>query len=127
MNRKIPNIVKQWEESIALRSPKKMLSFYSNDAVLLATFEPIIVGKKDILEYFKMFPSKDDIQCKITSNITQIDEDGDSIIASGLYTFSYLKYGKRRKVVKARYTYVINEGRIITHHSSLVPETPDSK
>ena len=54
MNRKIPNIVKQWEESIALRSPKKMLSFYSNDAVLLATFEPIIVGKKDILEYFKI-------------------------------------------------------------------------
>ena len=122
MNRRIPRIIQQWADSIALRSPKKMISMYSNNAILLATFEPLIVGKKDILKYFNMFLEKEGIQCKITSNFTQIDKDRDTRIASGLYTFSYIKNGMRKKIVKARYTFVINEGKIINHHSSLVPE-----
>ena len=122
MNRRIPRIIQQWADSIALRSPKKMISMYSDKAILLATFEPLIVGKKDILKYFNMFLEKEGIQCKITSNFTQIDKDRDTRIASGLYTFSYIKNGIRKKIVKARYTFVINEGKIINHHSSLVPE-----
>ena len=122
MNRRIPRIIQQWADSIALRSPKKMISMYSDKAILLATFEPLIVGKKDILKYFNMFLEKEGIQCKITSNFTQIDKDRDTRIASGLYTFSYIKNGMRKKIVKARYTFVINEGKIINHHSSLVPE-----
>ena len=122
MNRRIPRIIQQWADSIALRSPKKMISMYSDKAILLATFEPLIVGKKDILKYFNMFLEKEGIQCKITSNLTQIDKDRDTRIASGLYTFSYIKNGIRKKIVKARYTFVINEGKIINHHSSLVPE-----
>lgn len=125
MTRRIPKIIQQWADSIALRSPKKMISMYSDKAILLATFEPLIVGKKDILKYFEMFLSKEGLQCKITANFTQIDYDGDTRIASGLYTFSYIKNGIRRKIVKARYTFVINEGKIINHHSSLVPETED--
>tara|TARA_R110000751_G_scaffold94864_1_gene185181 strand:- start:3215 stop:3589 length:375 start_codon:yes stop_codon:yes gene_type:complete len=122
MTKRVPKIIQQWADSIALRSPKKMISMYSNKAILLATFEPLIVGKKDILKYFEMFLAKEGLQCKITTNLTQIDRDRDTRIASGLYTFSFMKNGYRKKIVKARYTFVINEGIIINHHSSLVPE-----
>tara|TARA_R100001440_G_scaffold63915_1_gene84189 strand:- start:297 stop:668 length:372 start_codon:yes stop_codon:yes gene_type:complete len=121
MTRRIPKIVKAWAKSIQNRSPKQMTRFYCDKAVLLATFEPMIVGKRDIKEYFEMFLNKEGLQCKITRNVTQIDFDRDTKIASGLYTFSFLENGKRQ-IVNARYTYVINENRIITHHSSLVPE-----
>jgi len=44
------------------------------------------------------------------------------MIASGIYLFSFDDEDGDRQEVLARYTYVINEGRIITHHSSVVPE-----
>ena len=69
----------------------------------------------------KTFLNKQDLKCRILENFTKIDEDRDTKIANGLYEFVYMENGEVQKVV-ARYTFVINKGKIITHHSSVNPE-----
>ena len=51
---KIPKIIKEWCNAIQKRNPKLMLSFYSSDAILLATYESMCVGKKEIKDYSKI-------------------------------------------------------------------------
>jgi len=114
-------IVNSWVESISKRDPMLMTSFYSDDAVLLATFSNILEGKDQILYYFIHFLNKEDLKCTITYNTTQLDYDRDTSISNGLYLFSFRDFGQM-KLVKARYTYVVNQNQIITHHSSLLPE-----
>ena len=122
MNKRVPKIVQKWVSLIPERSPKKQSSLYSKNAVLLATFEPMLLGRKEIFGYMLEFLNKDNMTCRIIKNVTQIDEDRDTMIASGIYLFSFDDEDGDRQEVLARYTFVINEGRIITHHSSVVPE-----
>lgn len=122
MTRKVPQIIKDWCSSISERNPKIMLSFYSNNPILLATYETMAVGKKEIYDYFVEFLDKKNLRCKITDNISIIDDDKDTMICNGLYIFSFVDdYGNKQQV-EARYTYVINGGYIITHHSSVNPK-----
>jgi len=122
MTNRIPNIVKEWCASISDRNPRQQLSFYSKNAVLLATFENLLIGDEELYEYFIEFLDKKDLSCEINENITQIDADRDSVIASGLYTFKFIDEMGERQEVKARYSYVINGGVIINHHSSVQPD-----
>ena len=114
-------LVNSWATSIQFRDPMRMLEFYSDDAVLLATYSNFLQGKEEILDYFIHFLNKEDLKCTITYNTTQLDYDRDTTIFNGLYHFSFRHYGQK-KVVHARYTYVVNENKILTHHSSLLPE-----
>tara|TARA_R110002110_G_scaffold100922_1_gene256787 strand:+ start:2180 stop:2557 length:378 start_codon:yes stop_codon:yes gene_type:complete len=122
MTNRIPTIVKRWCASIQDRNPKQQLSFYSKDPVLLATFENLLVGREELYDYFVEFLDKEDLHCKINENVTQVDTDRDSIVASGLYTFTFVDEYGETQVVKARYNYVINGGKIINHHSSVQPD-----
>ena len=117
----VNGIVNSWAESISKRDPMRMLEFYSDNAVLLATYSNLLVGKDQILDYFIHFLNKEDLKCTITYNTTQLDYDRDTTIYNGLYNFSFRDKGQL-KVVKARYTYVVNQNQILTHHSSLLPE-----
>jgi len=122
MTRKVPQIVKDWCASIKERTPQLMSSFYSNNAVLLATYETMAVGKREINNYFIDFLDKKNLRCRITDNISLIDDDKDTMVCNGLYIFSFVDdYGKKQEV-NARYTFVINGGYIITHHSSVNPK-----
>jgi len=114
-------LVNSWANSIQFRDPMRMLEFYSDDAVLLATYSNFLKGKEEILDYFIHFLNKEDLKCTITYDTTQLDYDKDTTIHNGLYHFSFRQYGQK-KVVHARYTYVVNENQILTHHSSLLPE-----
>ena len=114
-------LVNSWATSIQFRDPMRMLEFYSDDACLLATYSNFLHGKAEILDYFIHFLDKEDLKCTITFNTTQLDYDRDTTIFNGLYNFSFRDKGQL-KVVKARYTYVVNENKIVTHHSSLLPE-----
>ena len=115
MTRKVPQIVNEWCASIQDRSPQQQLSFYSKDAVLLATFE-------SMYEYFIDFLDKKELRCRIIDNLTMVDVDRDSVIANGLYGFTFTDEEGVEQDVIARYTFVINNGFIITQHSSLNPE-----
>jgi len=113
MLKKIPKIVKDWAKSIEHRSPNQQIKFYSEDSILLATFEYMCVGKKEMFDYFVEFLDKKNLKCRILENITIVDVDKDSIIANGLYEFSFLDENNKEKNVLARYTFVINNGYII--------------
>jgi hypothetical protein len=120
MTRRVPQIVREWCASIQDRSPQQQLSFYSKNAVLLATFESMCVGHEEMYDYFIDFLDKKDLRCRIINNLTMVDVD--SVIANGIYGFSFTdKEGVEQDVI-ARYTFVINNGLIITQHSSLNPE-----
>tara|TARA_R110000851_G_scaffold279564_1_gene432846 strand:+ start:83 stop:451 length:369 start_codon:yes stop_codon:yes gene_type:complete len=122
MTRKVPQIVNEWCASIQDRSPQQQLSFYSKDAVLLATFESMCVGHEEMYEYFIDFLDKKELRCRIIDNLTMVDVDRDSVIANGLYGFTFTDEEGVEQDVIARYTFVINNGFIITQHSSLNPE-----
>jgi hypothetical protein len=116
---KIPKIVVFWAHSIGNATPRDMTSFYFDRAVLLATYEDLLFGKSQIEGYFDSFLDKDNLYCKIIKNITQ--SNGLEDIASGIYLFSFTENGKN-KVVEARYSFVIYDGKILNHHSSETPE-----
>jgi len=116
----IPKIIKAWCSNISVRNPESQLSFYSDDAILLPTYDTICVGSGAILDYFNDFLDKDELECNITKNYTQYDIDRDILIASGLYTFSFFENGEYKKV-DARYTFVVAGNRIVNHHSSVEP------
>ena len=47
-----PPEVKAWTRAISERNPSVMVGFYANDALLLATFESLLVCKDAIYDYF---------------------------------------------------------------------------
>jgi hypothetical protein len=116
----VPGIVKAWVSSIKLTNPRQMAGFYSRNAVLLATYKPLLIGQRNIMGYFVTFLDKQGLKCKIISNITQ-QPTTKITIASGLYEFKYVENNKV-VIVIARYSFVISENKIINHHSSVVPK-----
>lgn len=112
-------IVLDWANNISLRNPKIQTRFYAKDAILLATYSPILIGQKEIYKYFIEFLNKKDLNCIITSNVNRIYKD--LITSSGFYTFTFKDDNNNVKTVKARYTFVIYKDKIIDHHSSEEP------
>ena len=91
-------IVNSWAYSIQFRDPMRMLDFYSEDAVLLATYSNLLVGKTEILDYFIDFLNKEGLKCKITDIYTT--QMGTSHAFSGLYTFSFYDKGQYTECLK---------------------------
>ena len=120
MIKKLPKIVSLWAEIISERNPKKQTQLYSKNSVLLATFQTIFLGHDGVMEYMISFLNKEGIKCKIIDNYTHKDETGKFQVSSGLYEFYYLESGIK-KTVKARYTFVLKNDLIISHHSSIQP------
>jgi hypothetical protein len=121
MTNRIPQIIKDWADSIKSRNPIRQTKFYSKDAILLATYEPILLGRQEIYDYFVDLLSKTNIRCTINENYAQVNLD--TIIASGLYTFSFDDDNNVTQYVKARYTFVVRakDNLILDHHSSEEP------
>lgn len=115
-----PAILLEWAKGISKNDPKYMTSFYSKKAVLLATYEPMALGRKDIYEYFVEFVDRRNMTCEITTCVNQRDEQG-IIISSGFYVFTF-EDDKGVQSVEARFTYVIKDDYIVTHHSSEMPD-----
>ena len=123
MKNRVPQIIQRWVGLISEGSPEKQTSLYSTNAILLATFEPMLLGQEQIFGYMLDFLDKKNMQCEILENVLQVDYDRDTKIASGIYLFSFDNTDNgQREMVVARYTFVINEDKIINHHSSVMPE-----
>tara|TARA_R110000824_G_scaffold398319_1_gene602266 strand:+ start:461 stop:835 length:375 start_codon:yes stop_codon:yes gene_type:complete len=122
MTDRIPTIVKEWCATIQQRNPKKQLSLYDKHPILMATFENMLVGRDELYQYFIEFLDKQDLRCQIDQNVTIVDHDRDTQVANGLYSFSFIDENGEPQEVKARYTFVICGGRIITQHSSVQPD-----
>jgi hypothetical protein len=119
MTTKIPTIIEDWASSISERNPKNQTKFYSKDAILLATYEPILLGQSEIYEYFVDLLSNQNIKCTIRENYSMGNKMNN--VSSGLYTFSFDDELGNEIVVPARYTFVVNKNKIVDHHSSEEP------
>ncbi|MAB59710.1 MAG: DUF4440 domain-containing protein [Verrucomicrobiales bacterium] len=118
-------ILERWSNAVNNHTPQEVLSLYSDDAVLIATFSPNPLNTtEDIKDYFENFLSNPGAGVKFESDSINKQEVGGNLkILSGLYTF--LKEDDGNKVeVPARFTYVVDESsesQIIHHHSSQLP------
>ena len=120
MLKSIPETVSNWADLVSEKNPMKQTNLYSKDCVLLATFQTLFLGHDGVTEYMISFLNKDQIQCSIIENYTHYDDTKSFHVSSGLYEFSYFE-NNNKKVVKARYTFVIKNNLIISHHSSVQP------
>lgn len=114
----------QWANALSSRNPSKILALYDNEAILYATFQNMLNKQTKIANYFKALMKKKGLSVKFNNQNIRL-YGNDVAINSGLYTFSYLRNGKRVKV-PARYTFVYYKTpsgwKIIDHHSSVLPE-----
>ncbi len=120
MLKSIPETVSNWADLVSEKNPMKQTKLYSKDCVLLATFQTLFLGHDGVTEYMISFLNKDRIQCSIIENYTHYDVTKSFHVSSGLYEFTYFE-NNNKKIVKARYTFVIKNNLIISHHSSVQP------
>ena len=114
----------KWNAALQTGNPDSVADLYAADGVLLPTVSnKVRVGHQAIAAYFHHF-----LEMK---PVGTLDEEhvfcfGTSIaINEGIYTFGLTKDGKSSKV-QARYSYVYHkehgEWKIVSHHSSRMPE-----
>ena len=119
---------------VCTRSVDSVLGLYRPNAVLVATYNrDILQGHAQLASYFQRFLGKDDLCGQIDGVIEQ--DLGKVKVLSGIYTFRF-REGGHPKAVKARFTFVLTpenirsgriwtgseRWRIVTHHSSEMPD-----
>jgi uncharacterized protein (TIGR02246 family) len=116
-----------WATALGEDDPDKVLSLYSEDAVLWGTLSPKVRADRAAMrDYFvaafKVLPG-----LKVTFGDQLIRVYGDAAVNTGYYTFSYLKDGET-KSLPARYSFTyVKRGDnwlIVDHHSSAMPYPP---
>ena len=110
----------KWVNAIKSGDPKKVTDLYAKDAILLGTFSnKERVGHELILEYFENL-LKSPVEVEIVSEHQATSET--LSVNSGHYNFV-----TNGKTINARFSFVYQKGndgwKIISHHSSVMPET----
>ncbi len=117
----IAGLFDQWNSVLEGGDPAKVAALYAEDSVLLPTLSnrPRLtrLEKEDYFHHFlEDGPSA-------TIDFRRIYIGTDMAVDSGIYIFTFARTGK---VVKGRYSFVYRKDgfvwRIISHHSSLMPE-----
>ena len=117
--------LQEWVNAIKSGDPKKVTDLYAKDAILLGTFSnKERVGHELILEYFEnLLKSPVEVEIVSEHHVQQsCGADGFHVARNtGLYNFV-----TGGKTINARFTFVydwINGYKIVSHHSSVMPET----
>ena len=110
--------LEQWVNAIKSGDPKQVSDLYHQNAILLGTFSnKERTGHALILEYFENL-LKSPVEVEIVSEhvVTSLSLS----VNSGLYNFV-----TGGKTINARFSFVYHNhnGEIISHHSSVMPET----
>lgn len=123
-----------WMHMVCSGSVRSVLSLYRPEAVLVATYnKDILRGHTQLRAYFKRFLGKDNLCGHIDGMVEQ--NLGQVKVISGVYTFRWSEGGEP-KSAKARFTFVLTpenirsgriwsdsqRWRIVTHHSSVMPD-----
>lgn len=108
-----------WLSAVNAHSIPQVCDLYAPDAFLLPTLSPTLRGTPEARrEYFEVFLSKPNLQAHL--DYCYVQQFGDVRIDSGIYTFSWGGSGVEQ-ASKARFTVVIRDEKIVTHHSSMMP------
>ena len=111
--------LQEWVNAIKSGDPKKVTDLYAKDAILLGTFSnKERVGHELIIEYFENL-LKSPVDVQIVSENPYVF--GSDAVNSGHYNFV-----TGGKTINARFSFVYHkddEWKIISHHSSIIPES----
>ena len=112
-------LLQKWTSAIKNGDPKQVTKLYHENGILLGTFSPKErVGHELILEYFESL-LKSPVEVQIVSEHSHVFES--AVVNSGLYNF--ITDGK---IINARFSFVYSKNddgwKIISHHSSVLPE-----
>ena len=113
-------LLHKWVSAIKGGDPNQVTELYRDDGILLGTFSnKQRVGHELILEYFEKL-LKSPVDVEIVSEHPHVYVD--SAVNSGHYNFV-----TNGKTINARFSFVYTtdgvEWKIISHHSSVMPET----
>ena len=120
----IVGLFTKWDAALQTGDPETVADLYAKDGVLLPTVSnKVRADHAAIVDYFHQFL---ELKPKGTLNEIHVTCLGDdTAINQGIYTFDVVKGGKPAKV-QARYSYVYHkedgEWKIVSHHSSAMPE-----
>lgn len=127
--REIASLFDTWNAALATGNPKRVTALYASNGILQPTVSnEVRVGPAAIERYFVDFLKA---KPQGTINYREIRMlDADTALDAGVYTFTLTKDGKPTKV-QARYTYLYEKvdgvWKIMSHHSSAMPEVPVAK
>jgi len=118
---RVKALLKNWQtalnESTATK-PGPVVATYADRGVLLPTCaNGPLTTREQITSYFLVF-LQDRPKAEIDADKALIGGDCNFAFASGLYTFTT----KDNVVLRARYTYIFHQNKIVQHHSSLEPQ-----
>ena len=108
----------------------EVVALYAEDGVLWGTVsEQVRSTPAEISDYFEYFAKLPELSVSSYKGCVRV-YDENVAINTGYYTFTYSKEGQT-KVVPARYSFVYHKGsnnqwEIIEHHSSALPEAPET-
>lgn len=114
------SIIDQWVEQINKHNVDEACALYSANAILIPSMSNQLKKTAgEIREYISYLLSKDNFKVEILDRTGQELED--IKVKTGIYIFSWTVKGKPHKT-SARFTFVIHNGKIIQHHSSVTPQ-----
>ena len=116
-------LLQRWISAVESGDPKQVVNLYLDDGILLGTFSnKERVGHELILEYFENL-LKSPVDVEVVSENPHVF--GSSAVNSGHYNFM-----TNGKTINARFSFVYHkerlptdEWKIVSHHSSVMPET----
>ena len=118
--------LENWGDAIASRNPSQIVALYREDAVLLATLanQPIL-SQDGRMAYFGKLVKRESLRVTDWNGVVETGKD--YAVANGTYVFRFKDKDGKDASVPARYTFVFTpdakgEWRILTHHSSMLPE-----
>ena len=112
-------LLQKWTSAIKNGDPKQVTKLYDENGILLGTFSPKErVGHELILEYFESL-LKSPVEVQIVSEHSHVFES--TAVNSGLYNFI-----TNGNIINARFSFAYSKNddgwKIISHHSSVLPE-----
>ena len=112
-------LLQKWVSTVKSGDPKQVVNLYRDDGILLGTFSnKERVGHELIIEYFENL-LKSPVDVQIVSENPYVF--GSDAVNSGHYNFV-----TSGKTINARFSFVYHkddEWKIISHHSSIIPES----
>ena len=116
-------LLQKWISAVESGDPKQVTNLYLDNGILLGTFSnKERVGHELILEYFENL-LKSPVDVEVVSENPHVF--GSDAVNSGYYNFV-----TNGKTINARFSFVylryhtkVEEWKIISHHSSVMPET----
>ena len=124
---KAPEFPAYWADCVNNSRINDLISLYYEGAVLMPTFSPHVVKKKEELKsYFTILSERDGLHVTIHDkalDCLQIEEK--AYVVNGIYDFKF-SVDDIFQTFPSRFTFVIDFGKkspILHHHSSQIPRT----